>query len=76
MKKIVEINTDYITLGQFLKHVDLISSGGMAKWYLSEHSVFLDGELEIRRGKKIYHGSVISIENEGQFIIKQVINDN
>ena len=33
------IGTEYITLGQLLKMTDAISSGGMAKWFLSENDV-------------------------------------
>lgn len=69
MKKTVEIETEFITLGQLLKHIDIISSGGMAKWYLSEHAVFLDGEIENRRGKKIFPGSQVDIPDEGTFFI-------
>lgn len=69
MKKMVVIDTEFITLGQLLKHVDIISSGGMAKWYLSEHTVFLDGEMENRRGKKIFPGSQVEIPDEGTFFI-------
>ena len=70
MKKTIKINREFITLGQFLKHVNIISSGGMAKWYLAEHTVMLDNEVENRRGKKIYPGSVVEIPNEGTFFIQ------
>lgn len=70
MKKIVRIDKEFITLGQLLKHEDIISSGGMAKWYLAEQSVRIDNELENRRGKKIYPGSIVEIPDEGMFIIK------
>ncbi len=39
----VKIDTEMITLGQLLKLTDLISSGGMAKWFLSEHEVLING---------------------------------
>lgn len=64
------IDKEFITLGQLLKHEDIISSGGMAKWYLAEQSVRIDNELENRRGKKIYPGSIVEIPDEGMFIIK------
>ncbi|MGF3066451.1 S4 domain-containing protein YaaA [Facklamia sp. P12945] len=54
--KKVKIDSDHVTLGQLLKIVDLISSGGMAKWYLGEFTVYLNGESENRRGKKLYPG--------------------
>ncbi|MBS4750241.1 S4 domain-containing protein YaaA [Carnobacteriaceae bacterium zg-ZUI78] len=72
MKKTVDITEDYITLGQLLKYTDMISSGGMAKWYLENHTVYLDGEVEQRRGKKIYHGSVVEFEDGTSFLIRQI----
>ena len=65
----ITINEEYITLGQLLKETGLIDTGGMAKWFLSEHTVFLNGEAEQRRGKKLYPDDVIEIENAGTFRI-------
>lgn len=50
------INGEYITLSQFLKEENYISSGGQAKWYLKDHPVILNGQSENRRGKKIHRG--------------------
>ena len=65
----VKINTEYITLGQFLKFVGIIDSGFVAKIYLSENFVIVNGEKENRRGRKLYPGYEISIENQN-FVIK------
>lgn len=71
----VAINSEYITLAQFLKMTDIISSGGMAKIFLAEIPVYLNGELENRRGKKLYPGDEIEVENIGRFIITQSSQD-
>ena len=71
LKNIVSIDDDFITLGQLLKHVNVISSGGMAKWYLAEYAVMVDSEKENRRGKKIYPGSVVEIPDAGTFIVQR-----
>ena len=63
------IDTEYITLGQALKMTDAISSGGMAKWFLSEHEVFINGESEDRRGRKLRHDDVVNIPGVGRFKI-------
>lgn len=63
MDKIVNIKTEYITLGQFLKYVNIIESGAMAKMYLSEAEVYVNGELENRRGRKLYLGYKVKVEN-------------
>jgi ribosome-associated protein len=41
----------------------------MAKWFLSEHTVFLNGEQEQRRGKKLYHEDELEIQNVGKVAI-------
>jgi ribosome-associated protein len=67
----IKIDTEYITLGQFLKLADVIQSGGMAKWFLSEHDVFINGEQDQRRGRKLRSGDQISIPGFGEFSITQ-----
>lgn len=58
------IKGEFITMAQFLKEEAIISSGGQAKWYLQDNPVKLNGELENRRGKKIYPGDTLKIEGE------------
>lgn len=71
MPKKIKLETDFITLGQFLKLAELIQSGGMAKWFLSEHEVFINGELDQRRGRKLRDGDKIQIPGFGEFVITQ-----
>lgn len=61
--KSIKITTEYITLGQLLKITDLISSGGEAKFFLAENKVYVDNELDQRRGRKLYPGMIIKIGN-------------
>lgn len=70
-KKEIKIHTDeeYITLNVLLKIAGLISTGGMAKIFLLENDVFVNGEKENRRGRKLYRGDVIEV-NKQAFIIK------
>lgn len=64
MKTIIEITTEYITLGQFLKFAGIIRNGSMAKEYLLTNKVSVNGEKEDRRGRKLYKGYNISINNK------------
>ena len=59
--KDVKISDEYITLGQFIKVVDLISSGGEAKIYLTSNNVKVNEEDEKRRGRKLYKQDQIEI---------------
>ncbi|WP_062107872.1 S4 domain-containing protein YaaA [Bacillus niameyensis] len=70
METRIKIETDTITLGQFLKLADLIPSGGMAKWFLSEHEVFVNDEQDQRRGRKLTIHDKIEIKGIGTFIIE------
>jgi len=69
VEKQVRIDTVYITLGQLLKETDVIQTGGMAKWYLKNHPVFVNGAKEERRGRKLYAGDSIHIDGHGTFVL-------
>lgn len=59
----VKVKKDYITLGQLLKVADFISSGGEAKFAVKELHIVVNGELENRRGRKLYPGDEVTIED-------------
>lgn len=65
----IKIKDEFITLGQFLKLADIISSGGQAKWFLQEYEEYVNEELEDRRGRKLYIGDEVDIPGEGRFEI-------
>lgn len=67
MKK-VTIRTDYIKLGQLLKYLGIVDTGGNAGVFLSYGEVEVDGVSEYRRGRKIFPGSSVVINGE-EFII-------
>lgn len=69
-KTLVEIQDDYITLGQFLKLTSIISSGGMAKPFLAQTEIYVNDQAENRRGKKLYDKDTISIPNIGEYQIQ------
>lgn len=55
------IKSDFITLGQLLKEEGIIPTGGAAKWFLKEHQVKINNQLDDRRGKKIYPGDQVEV---------------
>lgn len=65
----IKINGDYITLGQFLKLTNFISSGGEAKLALKELTITVNGEAENRRGRKLRVSDVIMIEGSKFHIV-------
>lgn len=62
-------NEEFITLQSLLKITSTISTGGMAKMYLQENKVLVNGEPENRRGRKLYSGDKVELENV-TFIVK------
>jgi S4 domain protein YaaA len=65
----VFIKTDYITLGQLIKYLSLVGSGGEVKIFLQMNDIYLNGELENRRGRKIYPGDILKIQDT-EYIIQ------
>ena len=58
----VAIREDAIRLGQFLKLADLIDNGADAKPLLMQGLVFVNGEMETRRGRQLVKGDVVSVD--------------
>ena len=65
----IEPNQEYIELGNLLKISGFISTGGMAKSFLLDNDVLVDGEKEIRRGRKIYRGLKVMI-NKVEIVVE------
>lgn len=70
MKKVL-FTGEYITLGQFLKKVDLIDSGSDAKHFLSFQRVYVNAEEENRRGRKLRNQDQVKIGNEMWLLINE-----
>lgn len=60
MKK-VEIYTEYIKLEQMLKIADIVSTGGEAKLFLLTNDIYVNDEVENRRGRKLYKGDIVKV---------------
>lgn len=65
----ITIKTEFIKLGQFLKFLNILSSGGDVKEFLLNQEVYVNGELENRRGRKLYPNDTILV-NSIQYVIK------
>jgi len=58
----IEISTDTIRLGQFLKLANLVDSGSDAKFLLAEGELRVNGEAETRRGRQLRDGDVVEYD--------------
>ena len=50
----IRIRDEFIKLGQALKLADLVSDGVEAKYVINDGLVKVNGEVDTRRGRKVY----------------------
>ena len=55
--------TDYIKLDQFLKVMQVAASGGEAKLMIRSGEVSVNGEMELRRGRKLYDQDIVTVDD-------------
>jgi ribosome-associated protein len=60
----VPIRDESIRLGQFLKLADLIDTGSDAKPLLADGLVTVNGEVEVRRGRQLVKGDVVTLGDQ------------
>lgn len=59
-----KLNSDYIELFKLLKILNLSSSGGEAKQFIATGDVFVNNQVETRKGYKVREGDIIQFNNE------------
>lgn len=69
-KNVIHIKGEYITLSQLLKLTNLFDSGGIIKNYINEEGVFVNDQLEFRRGRKLYHNDIVKLKSGEMFHVK------
>ncbi|MEG1257100.1 RNA-binding S4 domain-containing protein [Clostridium sp.] len=60
----IKIETDFIKLDSFLKFTGATTLGSESKFYIQIGDVKVNGEVEIRRGKKLYPGDKVEFQEE------------
>ena len=55
---------DFIKLGQALKAAGLVENGAEAKDVILDGMVTVNGEIDTRRGKKLYSGDIVEYDGE------------
>jgi ribosome-associated protein len=58
------IKPPFIKLGQLLKLLDFVAAGGEEKSFLSDHQVLVNNQTETRRGRKLYDGDLVAIDQQ------------
>ena len=64
----MKIDGDYIKLDSFLKAVNAVGSGGEAKLLIADGQVRVNGEVKLRRGRKLHPGDQVTMNGEEFFV--------
>ncbi|MBO2527661.1 MAG: hypothetical protein CW335_05740 [Clostridiales bacterium] len=67
----VSITTEFVKLESFLKLANAVPSGGMAKNFIQNGEVLVNGEVCEMRGKKLYDGDRVRFDGV-TYVVKHV----
>ena len=62
--EIIKLRDEFIKLGQALKAAGLVESGVDAKEGIVQGLVVVNGEIETRRGRKLYDGDEVEFDGD------------
>ena len=60
----IPIETEHIRLSQLLKLANVVMDGAEAKFRIANREVRVNGEVEVRRGRKLRSGDLVEIGTE------------
>ena len=60
----IRIKDEFIKLGQALKLAGVVEDGVEAKYVIQDGLVKVNGEVDERRGRKVYVGDMISFDGK------------
>lgn len=66
----IKIRDEFIKLGQALKLAGVVEDGVEAKFVIQDGLVKVNGEVDERRGRKVYDGDVISFNGQDIKVIR------
>lgn len=66
----IKIRDEFIKLGQALKLAGVVEDGVEAKLVIQDGLVKVNGEVDERRGRKVYEGDVISFNGQDIKVIR------
>ena len=62
--EIIKLRDEFIKLGQALNAAGLVESGVDAKEVIVQGLVVVNGEIETRRGRKLYDGDEVEFDGD------------
>ena len=67
---ILHLIGEFIKLGQAIKAANLVENGAEAKEVIQNGEVFVNGEIETRRGKTLVPGDIVEFDGETVQIVR------
>ena len=62
--RVIKLREEFIKLGQALKAVGFVEFGVEAKDVIQNGLVLVNGEIDTRRGRKLYDGDIVVFDGE------------
>lgn len=62
--EIIKLREEFIKLGQALKAAGFVEDGVEAKLEIQAGNVLINGEVDTRRGRKLYDGDIVSFDGK------------
>ncbi len=69
----IHITTEYINLMQLIKLAGIVGNGSDVKIMVDQGMIKVNGELETRYRRKLYHGDIVEIDENEKLV---VMNEN
>ena len=66
----IKIRDEFIKLGQALKLAGVVEDGVEAKYAITDGLVKVNGEVDDRRGRKVYEGDIVSYDGKEIKVIR------
>lgn len=66
----IKLRDEFIKLGQVLKAAGWVEDGVEAKFAVQDGKVSVNGETDIRRGRKLYDGDIVRYDGHEIKVVK------
>ena len=66
----IKLREEYIKLGQAIKAAGFVEDGVEAKYVIQDGLVKVNGEIDTRRGRKLYDGDIVYFQGKEIKVIK------
>lgn len=68
----VEIKGEYIKLGQLIKKLNIIDTGGQSKYFVATHEIKINDKTDVKRNTKVFIGSTVWIDGQVYYIVSSL----